>query len=164
MPSSALDGRQHLGLVGLAAAVDDDVLLEEGLLGQEAVEPGDVAADLADRYRQPPEVPGLVGHADPDAEGERGGGSVCHRRTTLPVGAPADRNRFATGCGGRRGSGALVVEAEVGGGDEGVEADALGLGHGPAGAAPVDDHQDHHRLGPELAHHAGRLERRGARG
>src|SRR5205085_652154 len=33
----------------------------------------------------------------------------------------------------------LVVEAEVGGGDEGPEGDALGLGHGGARSAAVDD-------------------------
>ena len=84
--------RQHLALVVLAAAVDDDVLVEEGLLGLEAVEAGDVAADIADGDRQSAQIAGLVGHADPDADRVRGGGGVSHRARRYPP-APVAPNR-----------------------------------------------------------------------
>ena len=74
----------------LAAAVDDDVLVEVGLLGLEPVEAGDVAADLADGHRQAPQVRRAVDQADPDADREGSGRGVSHRRSTLPA-ASSDR-------------------------------------------------------------------------
>ena len=64
-----------------------------------------------------------------------------------------------------RADSALVGEAEVGGGHQRTEREALRAGHGLHGAAAVDDREQQHRLGAALlADHLGRFEHRHAAG
>ena len=69
-----VDGGTHLGDVGLAGAVDDEVLVEDVTLGLEALQRHDVAACAADGDGQPTEGARHVVEPDADRDGVGGGG------------------------------------------------------------------------------------------
>ncbi len=80
---------EHLLLMGLARAVDDDVFIEGRVLGLEALHRPDVAAYLADRHGQSAEHPRFVGEAGANANGVGSSGGTGH-----PIDGSGARRRF----------------------------------------------------------------------